>query len=87
MKDRISQERTRPAPEQRSAPARSVGAPARGATPTPADALFLQRATGNRATTRTLARWTKHPDPDKKGVLLPDVVADEYLRFNPPNNK
>jgi hypothetical protein len=54
---------------------------------TPAEALFLQRAAGNRATARKLARWTKHPDPDKKGVLLPDVVAGEYLRFNPPKNQ
>jgi hypothetical protein len=64
-----------------------VGVAARGARATPADALFLQRAAGNRATTRTLARWAKHPDPDKKGVLLADVVAEEYLRFNPPKNQ
>jgi hypothetical protein len=64
-----------------------LGAPARGAAATPAEALFLQRAAGNRAATRTLARWTNHPDPSKKGVLLPDVVAAEYLRFNPPKNQ
>jgi hypothetical protein len=66
---------------------RALGAAARSTGPTPADALFLQRAAGNRATTRTLARWAKHPDPDKKGILLPDVVAEEYLRFNPPKNQ
>jgi hypothetical protein len=87
MKDRVPQDRAQSAPPQRSAPVAPVGAAARGTGPTPADALFLQRAAGNRATTRTLARWAKHPDPDKKGVLLPDVVAEEYLRFNPPKNQ
>jgi hypothetical protein len=87
MKDRASQDQTPRAPEQRSAPARPPGAPARGTGATPAEALFLQRSAGNRAAARTLARWAKHPDPDKKGVLLPDVVADEYLRFNPPKNQ
>ena len=87
MKDRVSQDQVRSTPQQRPAPARPPGAPARGAAATPAEALYLQRAAGNRATTRTLARWAKHPDPDKKGVLLPDVVADEYIRFNPPKNQ
>jgi len=87
MKDRVSQDQARSAPEQRPAPVRPPGASARGAAATPAEALYLQRAAGNRATTRTLARWTKHPDPDQKGVLLPDVVAAEYLRFNPPKNQ
>ena len=87
MNDRAPQEQTRRAPEQRTAAVRPPGAPARGVGATPAEALYLQRAAGNRATTRTLARWAKHPDPDKKGVLLPDIVADEYLRFNPPKNQ
>jgi hypothetical protein len=87
MKDRVPQDRARPAPEQRASPVQRAGAAARGNVPTPADALFLQRAVGNRSTTRTLARWTKHPDPDKKGVLLPDAVAADYLRFNPPKNQ
>lgn len=87
MKDRISQDQARSAPQQQPAAGRPPGAPARGAAATPADVLYLQRAAGNRATTRTLARWAKHPDPDKKGVLLPDVVADEYIRFNPPKNQ
>ena len=87
MKDRVSQDRSRAAPDQRQAPVRPLGAPARGGGPTPAQALYLQRAAGNRAATRTLARWAKHPDPDKKGVLVPDVVADEYIRFNPPKNQ
>jgi hypothetical protein len=46
----------------------------------------LQRAIGNRATGQVLARWTKHPDPEKKGVIVPDVVATEFSRFNPPKN-
>lgn len=87
MKDRAPQDQARSAPEQRPSPVRPLGAPARGAAPTPAEALYLQRAAGNRAAARTLARWTNHPDPSKKGVLLPDVVADEYLRFNPPKNQ
>ena len=87
MKDRVSQDQVRSAREQQPAPVRPPGAPARGAVATPAEALYLQRAAGNRAATRTLARWAKHPDPDKKGVLLPDVVAAEYMRFNPPKNQ
>jgi len=87
MKDRAPQDQAHATPEQRPAPARPPGASARGAAATPAEALYLQRAAGNRATGRTLARWAKHPDPDKKGVLLPDVVAAAYLRFNPPKNQ
>jgi len=49
-------------------------------------ALALQRLAGNRAAARVLARWTKHPDPEKKGVMVPDVVADEFSRLNPPTN-
>jgi hypothetical protein len=52
-----------------------------------ARAAALQRAAGNRATARVLARWVKHPDPDKKGVMVPDVVAEDLARFNPPQNK
>jgi hypothetical protein len=47
----------------------------------------MQRAAGNRATGRALARWTAHPDKDKKGALVPDQVAADYLRFNPPKNQ
>ena len=49
----------------RSLPA--PGASARGRGVTPAAALALQRLAGNRVTGRVLARWTKHPDPEKKG--------------------
>ena len=51
-----------------------------------AGALALQRAVGNRAATRVLSRWAAHPDKDKKGVLVPDVVAEGYIHFNPPKN-
>jgi hypothetical protein len=53
----------------------------------PALALTLQRTAGNRATRRALARWTKHPDATKKGIVVPDVVAAEFMRFNPPKNE
>lgn len=49
--------------------------------------LTLQRLAGNRATVQALARWAAHPDPEKKGVMVPDVVAAEYVRFNPPKNQ
>lgn len=52
-----------------------------------AAALALQRTAGNRATAGVLARWIKHPDPEKKGVVVPDVAAAEYNRFNPPKNE
>jgi hypothetical protein len=52
-----------------------------------AHALALQRTAGNRATARALARWAKHPDEEKKGVMVPDVVASDFLRLNPPSNK
>jgi hypothetical protein len=42
---------------------------------------------GNRVTSRVLARWTKHPDAEQKGVMVPDVSAAEFVRFNPPQNK
>ena len=63
------------------------GAPVRSSGPTPAQALVLQRAAGNRAATRVLSRWAAHPDKDKKGVLMPDPMAAEFLRFNPPLSK
>ncbi len=70
------------------APGRASRAP-RGAAPGPpsqAQALALQRRAGNRATAATLARWAAHPDPAKKGVMVPDSVAAEFVRFNPPQN-
>ena len=58
--------------------------PSPSATPRAvARAQALQRAVGNRA----LARWAAHPDKDKKGVFLPDVVAADFTRFNPPKNE
>jgi hypothetical protein len=55
--------------------------------PSPAGAIALQRAVGNRAATRLLARWAAHPDKDKKGVLMPDAMAAQFVRFNPPLSK
>jgi hypothetical protein len=52
-----------------------------------ARALALQRAAGNRAARRVLSRWVKHPDPEQKGVMVPDTSAEEYGRFNPPKNE
>jgi hypothetical protein len=65
----------------------STPTPARATGPSPAQALALQRTVGNRAATRTLARWTAHPDKEKKGQFLPDSAGAEYLRFNPPKNE
>jgi hypothetical protein len=79
--ERSSRERPTPSAE----PPRS--APARSKEPTPAQALVLQRTAGNRAATRALSRWAAHPDKDKKGVLMPDPMAAEFLRFNPPLSK
>jgi hypothetical protein len=52
--------------------------------PGAAGALALQRAVGNRAATQVLQRWAAHPDQDKKGVLMPDEMAAQFTRFNPP---
>lgn len=52
-----------------------------------AGALALQRAVGNRAATQLLQRWAAHPDKDKKGVFMPDAMAAEFTRFNPPLSK
>jgi hypothetical protein len=52
-----------------------------------ARALALQRAVGNRAAGRVLSRWIKHPDPEQKGVMVPDSTADEFTHFNPPKNE
>jgi hypothetical protein len=69
----------------------SKGLPVRqggwGSSPPPAQAIALQRAVGNRAATRVLTRWAAHPDKDKKSVLMPDAMAAEYVRFNPPLSK
>jgi hypothetical protein len=50
-------------------------------------ALALQRAAGNRAARRVLSRWATHPDPEQKGVMVPDSSAAEYTHFNPPKNE
>jgi hypothetical protein len=78
-----------PEPEpSRRADGTGQPAPRRPTTGSPvaARALALQRLAGNRATASTLARWAAHPDPSKKGVIVPDVVATDFTRFNPPKN-
>jgi hypothetical protein len=79
--DRSSRER----PATAAAMVQSVSG--RSGGPTPAQALALQRAVGNRAAARVLSRWAAHPDKDKKGVLMPDAMAGEFVRFNPPLSK
>ena len=66
---------------------RSHGEPPPRRTPGVAGALALQRAVGNRAATQVLQRWAAHPDKDKKGVFMPDAIAAEFTRFNPPLSK
>jgi hypothetical protein len=73
-------------------PGSSSQAPARRETaarqsPAVAGAIALQRAVGNRAATQVLQRWAAHPDKDKKGVFMPDAIAAEFNRFNPPLSK
>jgi hypothetical protein len=72
----------------RSQAASRSGAVAIPKRPSPvANTLALQRLAGNRVTSRLLARWIRHPDPEKKGVMVADVVATELARFNPPKNE
>jgi hypothetical protein len=79
MKDRVeAPKESRPAVER--APARAAGSVA-------AQALALQRSAGNRVARQVLSRWIKHPDKQKKGVMVPDSVAAEYDHFNPPKNE
>jgi hypothetical protein len=73
-------------PEQQ-APSPARAAPGRTGNSVAARALALQRSAGNRAAARVLARWTKHPDPEQKGVMVPDSSAAEYAHFNPPKNE
>ncbi len=80
-------ERTRTeTPDTKPAASQRPGAPI-ARHPSTAGALALQRAVGNRAATQVLQRWAAHPDKDKKGVLMPDEMASEYNRFNPPLSK
>jgi len=80
---RVHEQRSRDVREPSAAP---IASP-RGGRATPEQALALQRLAGNRVTARILARWVKHPDPAKKGVMVPDVAAEDFERFNPPQNK
>jgi hypothetical protein len=74
------------APGAKSAPSQRPHAPI-ARHPATAGAIALQRAVGNRAATQVLQRWAAHPDKDKKGVLMPDEMAAEFNRFNPPLSK
>jgi len=67
--------------------AAGASAAARGPRDRRSAALALQRAAGNRVAGKVLARWIKHPDEEQKGVVVPDVVAAEYARFNAPMNE
>jgi len=87
MKEHAPSESGRPRETREVTRPPAPGASARRPGPSPAQALALQRLAGNRAAARTLARWTPHPDKDKKGVMLPDAVADEFWRYNPPKNQ
>ncbi|MGO9973780.1 MAG: hypothetical protein ACLP01_13435 [Solirubrobacteraceae bacterium] len=77
---------TRPLPSAAPAPA-VAGRAARGAGPSTAEALGLQRAVGNRSASRVLSRWAAHPDKDKKGQFMTDGMAADWNRFNPPLSK
>ena len=79
---------------QRQPPQRERSAAVRTVTPagqtldrSVASVIALQRAAGNRATARALARWAAHPDKDKKGQFMTDGMAEEWSRFNPPLSK
>lgn len=87
MKEHTDREASSPQKQGATPAARAVAGRAPAAAAPSERLLALQRMVGNRAATRTLARWTAHPDKDKKGVLLPDSVAAEYVRFNPPKNQ
>jgi len=76
-----------PRPADASMPLTTAAAARREAQVPPqaiSRALAIQRTAGNRALTRMLARWAADPDQNKKGALMPDAIAAEYNRFNPP---
>jgi hypothetical protein len=80
-------ERTRSEGLSSTSPAHVRSETAARQSPTVAGAMALQRAVGNRAATQLLQRWAAHPDKDKKGVFMPDAMAAEFNRFNPPLSK
>jgi hypothetical protein len=80
-------ERTRSQASQSASSSRSPGERGPSQSPQVAGVIALQRAAGNRATTQVLQRWAAHPDKDKKGVFMPDAMAAEFTRFNPPLSK
>jgi hypothetical protein len=74
-------------PSRRAAPTSGQTRSPRSPGPSPAGALALQRAAGNRAAARVLARWAAHPDKDKKGQFMTDAMAASWDKFNPPLSK
>jgi hypothetical protein len=78
---------TRESPRAARSPVGEGPQPARSPGPSPAQAVQLQRAAGNRAATRALARWSKHPDEKQKGKLVTDGAAADYVHFNFPLSK
>jgi hypothetical protein len=75
------------APERTTRPDAASARPAAARVPAPPAPMgALQRAIGNRATARLLSRWARHPDPEQKQVMVPDSVAEAFLRDNPPQN-
>lgn len=80
-------ERTRSQGRESAPPSRSPREAGSRQSPQVAGAIALQRAVGNRAATQVLQRWAAHPDKDKKGVFMPDAMAAEFTRFNPPLSK
>jgi hypothetical protein len=73
--------------DESKAPEAPARAPAAKPATVAARAIALQRAAGNRAAGRMLARWTAHPDKEQKGVMVADSSAAEYAHFNPPKNE
>jgi hypothetical protein len=80
-------ERTRSQAPDSASSSRARGDATTRQSPSVTSALALQRAVGNRAATQLLQRWAAHPDKDKKGVFMPDPMAAEFTRFNPPLSK
>ena len=79
MAEREQQQPQAPSRPQAPVPSSVARSPA-------ARALTLQRLAGNRVAARVLSRWVAHPDTEKKGVMVPDAAAEDYTRFNPPQN-
>jgi hypothetical protein len=84
---RVADQPDRPSRPRAQSPPQTQGRSPTRPTSLSDRALALQRAAGNRNTARALTRWAADPDKTKKGVMVPDVVAADLLRFNPPKNQ